>query len=128
MNKLKSLNRYTFYTMLVICCFCDLQAQTHFKIGDTDYEPILEVSQDSTDVTLVGAKLLTLKLLNKYKKTCYNDSIYVEYWRYNESPSSTDENGHTITYGVYISPTRIKEWQHKTPTFEDFLNWISKNK
>ena len=127
MKKLFRLKHTYFYIVLVICCFCEMQAQTSLNIQNGSNQPILEVNHDSTKVTVLGTKLLTLKLLSKYKKSCYNDSTYVEYWRYNESPSSTDENGYTMTYSVHIAPTKIKEWQHKKPTFEDFLDWISKN-
>ena len=69
-----------------------------------------------------------LFLLQDYETECYNDSTYVEYWQYHESPSYTDSiTGASFVYTVHYSPTTIKEWQHKEPTFKGFIEWL-KNK
>lgn len=109
--------------MLLCCNYCLAQ---EIKIIEYNNEPILTVSYDSAKVNIGGAELITIKLLLEYEKECYNDSTYVEYWQYQEQQSYTDSTGLSWNHCVYIPPIKIKEWQHKEPTFKDFLVWIRK--
>lgn len=109
--------------LLYTCTFCLAQ----IEFNTTPVEEIISVTDDKTEVRVGGAEVITAKLLIAYEIECYNDSTYVEYFKYHESPSFTDSiTGMTWVNAVYIPPTLIKEWQHKEPTFKDFLVWVRK--
>jgi hypothetical protein len=82
------------------------------------------------NLDLVDDLNITVNMLLEYKKECFNDSTYVEYYKALKSPSEVydSKTGITTTLAVYIVPSLIKEWQHKTPSFPDFLEWIEKRK
>jgi hypothetical protein len=68
---------------------------------------------------------ITTQDLLDYKRECWNDST--KQWVHQESPYSyNDSTGIGISQGIYVMPKR--EWTHKPPTFEGFLNWIEKRK
>ena len=66
-----------------------------------------------------------LFLIQDYEKDCYNDSTYVEYWQHHSPPSTYDPStGLSMTLAIYMSPTLVKEWQHRDPTWKGFSEWL----
>jgi hypothetical protein len=126
MKKLIKITHFALYILLPVFVFCDAQAQ------DIDTLYHINESRDTTGLYYVfergelprdAAAKLIVTLMFTYEAECYNDSTYVEYYQHNPPPMSDDG---TCVLSIYIPPTLIKEWQHKEPTFKDFVRWVRK--
>ena len=63
-------------------------------------------------------KAFLLQALTEYETDCYNDSTYITVSLFTEQPSN---NISYVRYGYY---TNTKIWEHKQPTFPDFIKWL----
>ena len=82
---------------------------------------VIKVNSDSMKINVHDAELVTINLLLEYDKECYDDSTYVEYYQHHSPLTNNDGTG---TLAIYITPTLVKVWHHKKPTFEGFLEWL----
>ncbi len=114
---------YAICIVLLTCAFC-LAQDLAMSINGGD---LTVYATNTTEQKSAGSDTTIIKLMIEYKTECYNDSTYVEWLKINESPSYTDAiTGMTSALSIFISPTLIKEWQHKEPTFKDFVRWVAK--
>ena len=91
-------------------------------------KPVFTINSDSTIISILGVEFPTSLAYQKYKQECYNDSTFVisggGYEHNIESVNDTLDLTQLIgSPAVYII---TREWVHKTPTFEDFLNWLER--
>lgn len=86
----------------------------------------LYLCKNGKEINVSGVRLMAIDLFLEYKHECYNDSTFATYdWyqffhsdkKYKVSPSIDPgfTPGYLGRWGI---------WEHKHPTFEDFLNWI----
>ncbi len=66
-----------------------------------------------------------VELLIEYSNECYNDSSYIEYYRYPSSTMIDTIAGLLVTPAIYYSAIKVCVWQHKEPSFKGFVQWVA---
>jgi hypothetical protein len=75
--------------LLSVNCFSQSKFEKEFQDADSAFslkfefsKPCewLRINQDTSKVKIVGAELITIKLLMKYKTECFNDSTRLYEW------------------------------------------------
>lgn len=105
--------------IVAIMTFDDCKFAKGIEMTKKEYEESLNTNKSIS---------ITDQTIKEYIDWCHKDSIYVEYWKPNPSPHSTDSEGRTITLSIYIEPTLVKEYKHKEPTFVGFYEWLKDKK
>jgi len=104
----------------MLLCAVDSMAQS--ELIDTTYK----LGKETGRVRLGIYKLepITIQSMIQYKQECYNDSteitVYVD-------PNKKTYIGNGCYTTTLMGGYDIKKWVHKTPTFEDFIEWYIKN-
>ena len=72
---------------------------------------------------------ITVEDLIEYKEVCYNDSTQQKFNLYKIRGKILKSAASKYDIDLGHDPSYIRtetQWVHKTPTFEDFLNWLEK--
>ncbi len=101
--------RYIVFTLIVFFSFDGKSQQNkYFFVGKND-----------------TATIIPLKDFIEFKKACYNDSA-VSYFRigrdWGQEFAVPCNEGEIDSFG-HVCPAH---WSHKTPTFEGFVDWLTK--
>ena len=78
---------------------------------------LLKINPDST-LRVLNVEVITTKLILQYADECYKDSTLVDVYH--------DPNYHSRGFSTVMAGYWSEEWEHKTPTFEGFIEWIGK--
>lgn len=76
------------------------------------------LSFDSTSIKIKDVELVTVDLLMQYKRHCESEM---------KIGKVTNKDGDVGIIYIWDDGSVI-DWNPKTPTFEDFLNWIKERK
>ena len=110
MKKFFRLKHAYLYLVLLTCTFCFSQAPNKKTIGtEITASDFINLNQKS-----VGVDTTFVRLMKEYKQECYNDSTEVET---HDCPS---EMAGCLVYHTNIVTI------HRKPTFEEFIEWITK--
>ena len=109
----------------MLLCAVDLSAQ-HIEFATGDNNMIYSIDSSLNKITLgdYRTQVFTINAMLKYKEHCYNDSteiiVYVD-------PNKKTYIGNGCFTTTLMGGYDTKKWVHKTPTFEDFIEWYIKN-
>ena len=123
--------------LISINCFSQSKFEKEFLEADSAFSQKFEfskpsewlrINQDTSKIKIVGAELLTIKLLIEYKIECFSDSTRLYEWTCWEGfgfESIWEEWGYK-PLNCECGLTGNFKYKHKEPTFSDFIVWLSK--
>ena len=98
---------------------------SHSIFADCDSTPMIIIpTEEEMDKLYKQQLIYDLSIVMKeYKKDCYNDSAFVDVYI---DPNHIVDLEDGFEFITCIAGYYEKQWVHKEPTFEDFMEWIIK--